>query len=837
MSGVMPSARVVRLAVWVAGLRVVCGAQSPNLASADFFESKVRPLLLTRCSSCHGDKVQMGQKQFTTREGMHRSAAVTPGDPDASPLIRAVRYDAKVKMPPAGKLASSEIAALEKWVREGALWPLEDTSATPKPATASGGSWALQPVRKPAPPPVRNTAWALGAIDRFILAKLEERQLAPAPDADRYALLRRLTLDLTGLLPAAGDVRQFAGDESPGALETVVDRLLTSPAFGERWGRHWLDVTYWADTTGVGRRIPLREAWRYRDYVIRSFASDKPYDRFLREQIAGPAGLRKGEDESREEALTATGFLVLGPWAWFAYDKIQTRMDMVDLQVDLVGRSVMGLTLGCARCHDHKFDPVTNKDYFAMAGIFLSTKTTSRANEEGGINEVRLPETAALARAHADALTDWEKRVAQVEAGDKVFKKEQELVRKRIDELKSNPASSAERTAAIQAAEKELAELKKKTEFAGDRQILLFTRYLKPKWPAVYAAEELELPENARVAARGDAHQLGDFVPRGFLSAVSTGQPAPEIDPHSSGRKELADWLTDPGHPLTARVYANRIWHHLLGRGIVATTDNFGARGEPPTHPELLDYLAARLVEQGWSTKKLIREIVLSRVYQLASRPNPSNEEVDAGNLWLWRANRRRLEVESIRDAILQVSGRLDTARGGPALPLTAQNLHTIAPYFLEDDSRIEPHVKFRRTVYQPIMRNSQMEDIDILNLFDFKDPDQIVGTRSATTVPTQMLYLMNSAFLQEESRRLAAATRSLDDTARVSRIITDALGRPASQRDFDQARQFISDFRAAAAGAGAAARQGTAAADDDLAAWSRYCHAIFVSSEFLYRR
>jgi len=778
----------------------------------------------------------MGQKQFNTREAMHRSAVVAPGDPDASPLIRAIRYDAKIKMPPSGKLALAEIVVLEKWVREGAPWPADDgASAARTPLAASagggGGAWALQPVKKPEPPRVKDNSWAHGAVDRFVLARLEEKQLVPAPDADRYALLRRLTLDLTGLLPAAADIERFAADESPAALETVVDRLLGSPAFGERWGRHWLDVTYWADTTGVGRRIPLREAWRYRDYVIRSFADDKPYDRFLREQIAGPAGLRKGEAGSPEEALTATGFLVLGPWAWFAYDKVQSRADMVDLQVDLIGRSVLGLTLGCARCHDHKFDPVTNKDYFAMAGIFHSTKTTSRANDEGGINQVRLPETAALVRAHADAFAAWEKRVAQVEADDKIFKKEQEEVRKRIEELKKPPAASGESTAAIKAAEKELTELKKRTEFAGDRQILLFTKYMKPKWPAVYAAEEMELPENARIAARGDAHQLGDFVPRGFLSAVSTGRPAPEIDPHSSGRKELADWLTDPGHPLTARVYVNRLWHHLFGRGIVATTDNFGARGEPPTHPELLDYLATRLVEQGWSTKKLIREIVLSRVYQLASRPDPRNEEVDAGNLWLWRANRRRLEVESMRDAILQVSGRLDTARGGPALPLTAQNVHTIAPYFLEDDSRIEPHVKFRRTVYQPIMRNSQMEDVDILNLFDFKDPDQIVGTRSATTVPTQMLYLMNSPFLQEESRRLAAATRGLDDRARVSKIITGALSRPAVQRDFDQARQFISDFRL----------EGTetpdAAAGRDLAAWARYCHAILASSEFLYRR
>ena len=821
----MTSALGTRIALVVV-LGTACLGQSAS--SPDFFESKVRPVLLARCSSCHGDKVQMGQKQFTTRDGMHRSGAVTPGDLDASQLIQAIRYGGKVKMPPSAKLPTPEIEALEKWVRDGAVWP-EDAAMAQKPV-ASAGHWALTPEKKPVPPAVRDVGWAPGAIDRFILAKLEEKHLAIAPDADRYALLRRITLDLTGLLPAGDDIRRFVNDDSPDAFETVVDRLLGSPAFGESWGRHWLDVTYWADTTGVGRRIPLREAWRYRDYVIQSFANDKPYDQFLREQIAGPAGKRPKEGGSNEEALAATGFLVLGPWAWFAYDKVQTRLDMVDLQVDLIGRTVMGLTLGCARCHDHKFDPVTNKDYFAMAGIFLSTKTTSRANEEGGINLVRLPETAAIARAHADAFEDWEQRVAKAEAADKIFKKEQDAVRKRIDELKGKPASE-ETSAAIKSAEKELAELKKKTEFAGDRQILLFTKYLKPKWPEVYAAEELELPENARIAIRGDAHQLGAFVPRGFLSAVSTGQPSPEIDPHSSGRKELADWLTDPGHPLTARVYVNRIWHHLFGRGIVATTDNFGARGEPPTHPELLDYLAARLVENGWSTKKTIREIVLSRVYRLSSHADSRNEEVDAGNLLLWRANRRRLEVEAIRDSILQISGRLNSVRGGPSLPLTAQNVHTIAPYFLEDDSRIQPPVKYMRTVYQPIMRNSQMEDVDILNLFDFKDPDQIVGTRSATTVPTQMLYLMNSAFLKEESRILAASTRGLVDRERVSKIIMNALSRPSTQRDLEQARQFVSDFRAASA------NQKDAPGDPDLEAWARYCHAIFVSSEFLYRR
>jgi hypothetical protein len=499
------------------------------------------------------------------------------------------------------------------------------------------------------------------------------------------------------------------------------------------------------------------------------------------------------------------------------------RFDIADQQVDLIGRTVMGLTLGCARCHDHKFDPVTNKDYFAMAGIFLSTHTTARGNGNGGIHLRRFPETAAKLKEYADAVAAWEKRVAEVEAADKVFKKEQEAVSAKMKDL---PADSAERKA-LQA---ELATLKKKTEFAGDRQILAFTKYDRPRWPQAYAAEEMEYPEDARIASRGDAHQLGDFVPRGVVSGVSTGEAAPEVPPNASGRKELAEWLTRPGHPLTARVYVNRIWHHLFGRGIVASTDNFGTRGEPPTHPELLDYLAARLVEEKWSTKKLIREIVLSRVYGLASRAEGRASEVDTGNELLWRSNRRRLEVEAFRDAVLQASGRLEMQGGGPSLPLTAQNVHTIAPFFLEDDSKIEGHVKYRRTVYQPIMRGSQMEDVDLLNVFDFKDPDQVVGVRSATTVPTQMLYLMNSPFLQEESRRMAEGTRGLGDAERVGRLVMATLSRPATARDVEQARQFVSDFRAGLA-------KKDAGADADLGAWARYCQALFASSEFLYRR
>ena len=805
--------------------------QAQTASRADFFEAKIRPLLIARCASCHGDKTQMAGIQLTSKDGLHRSSVVTPGDPSASRLVQAVRYAGKIKMPPDGKLADHEIQAIERWVAEGAVWP--DTAVVSRHSDTPT-HWSFVPVKKPSPPEVREPAWPRTDIDRFILARIEKAGLSPVADANKYALLRRVTLDLTGLLPSAEEIEAFQRDSSPNAFERVVDRLLDSPAYGERWGRHWLDVTYWADTTGVGRRIPLRHAWRYRDYVIDAFNQDKPFDRFIREQIAGPEEPKDDEKKNLTgdpQLQAATGFLVLGPWAWFSYDRTQLRVDVADLQVDLVGRTFLGLTVGCARCHDHKFDPIPNKDYFAMAGIFMSTKTLSASNLDGGINTVRLPETLDEVRRYAADLDTWEKKVAELEVAEKANKKELDDLKKRVSTLKEQSASP-ETEAAIKAVEDQIAIVKKRSGSAGDRQVFPFTKYMRPRLPEVYAAEDMDFPADARMTVRGDAHQLGESVPRGFLGAAMYG-PAPEIEPVKSGRKELAEWIANEKNPLTARVYVNRIWHHLFGDGIVRTTENFGNRGELPTHPELLDYLAARFVENGWSTKKLIRDIVTSHVYQLASTTDAKGTGIDPDNRLLWRANRRRLEVEAIRDTLLQVSNRLDRSRGGPSLPLTAQNVHTIAPFFLEEDSIIEDRVKYRRTVYQPIMRSGQLTDIDILNLFDFADPDQVVGTRAQTVVPTQTLYLLNSTAIRDASRALADTVlkdATLDDDGRVSRIILTALNRPAEERERQQARQFLSDFKAGLS-------KVEKMPDPTREAWTRYCQAILVSSEFLYRR
>jgi hypothetical protein len=434
-------------------------------------------------------------------------------------------------------------------------------------------------------------------------------------------------------------------------------------------------------------------------------------------------------------------------------------------------------------------------------------------------------------RQYANEYERWTQRVAEAEDAEKVNTKERDELKKKLDSLKDK-SEGGQAQAEIKAVEAMLDGVKKKSGTAADRQILPFTRYMKPRLPEVYAAEDMDFPEDARVAVRGNAHQLGKATPRKFLTVLTSG-PQPEIDPQTSGRRELAEWIATDKNPLTARVYVNRLWEHLFGEGIVASTENFGSRGEPPTHPELLDFLATRLVENGWSTKKTIREIVLSRTYQLSSRHDPKADEIDSANKLRWRANRRRLEAEAIRDAVLQVSEDLDLSRGGPSLPLTAQNVHTIAPFFLEEDSIIENHVRNRRTVYQPILRGGQLKDVDVLNLFDFADPDQVVGTRAQTVVPTQTLYLMNSPFIKQESRVLAQRLlkdNSLDNAGRVSRIILAALNRPATDRDLQQARQFISDYNASLAKNGKEQYSSTET-------WARYCHAIFASSEFLYRR
>ena len=813
----------------------------------EFFESKIRPLLAQNCFQCHSGQanVLFAGLRLDTSVGLLKGGdggtVIVPGNPDASRLIQAVRHE-NLQMPPTGKLSDDQIANLVKWVKMGAPWPdYESLMAEASPPKSDGGTgkeshWAWMPVHQTKPPEVTDADWASHPIDRFILARLETESLSPSKDADRYTLLRRVYLDLTGLPPSPEDVTSFAQNVSQSAFEMIVDRLLESPEFGERWARHWLDLTGYADNFGVGRRIPAREAWRYRDYVIRAFNDDKPYDRFVQEQVAGDV-LEWETDRQRREQLVATGLLAIGPWALVDADKEQLRMDVVDNQIDTVGRAFLGLTLGCARCHDHKFDPVPTRDYYALAGIFRSTQTLKGriSGVFSDVNRRLLPETADELTQRASALVQVQKALTEARIQESTIESEKERLTDRKEILDKGEAELAEK----ERLEKEIEEVDKKLQEAT--HLLKFLEYNKPGPPMAIATGDRDEPENCRINIRGDPHTLGEEVPRGFLSLVSA-EPARFADRRelggvyvkSSGRLELANWLVDPGNPLTARVMVNRIWHHLFGAGLVGSVDNLGRRGESPSHPALLDYLAARFMERDWSIKRLIREIVLTKTYQQASHHNPAAHEVDPENRLLWRANRRRLEAEAFRDSLLSVSGRLDRTRGGPSLPLDSpKHIKFSFPQFLTSEAILSEETLARRTIYLPTLRKSQFEQLDVLNLFDFPDPNQANGARSVTTVPTQGLYLMNSPFLRDQARLTAQSLmqkKGLDDPARVRYFFLRALSRPVTESELVRALEFLSDFEKELASLPERPD------NPRMEAWARYCHALFVSNEFLFR-
>ena len=828
----------VASALLVAGSACVAAAQTGGSAAETFehFERHVRPVLARHCYQCHSAQARtvFGDLRLDSGESLLRGGrsgpAVVPGDPGASRLIQAVRHEpGRVAMPPSGRLADREIAGLAEWVQRGARWP-ENPSPEASSTTETGdGHWAWQPLAAVPAPAVAAHRWPRGDIDRFILARLESRGLAPVEGADRHTLLRRLSIDLTGLPPTPAQIREFVGDRSPSALEAAVDRLLASPAFGERWGRHWLDLAAYADTLGLGRRIPSPNAWRYRDYVIGAFNADKPYDRFIREQVAGDV-LEFRDDLQRREQVVATGFLAIGPWALVDQDKEQLQMDVVDHQLDTIGRAVLGLTIGCARCHDHKFDPIPTREYYALAGIFRSTRTLAgrMSGVFSDVHRTALPETPLEMAERAEALARWQGDYARA-------LKERRQGEQLVEDLSAAAEAAREPAAGsgdsedpdqrLAAARKELATLR--------REAARILHYVKPVRPAAVALADDPEPEDASVCLGGNPRNLGDRVRRGFLSLVPL-EANPKIANRrligtgfqkSSGRLELAGWLADAGNPLPARVMANRVWQHLFGAGIVATVDNFGLLGGRPTHPELLDYLALRLQQGGWSVKALVREIVLSRTYGLESSHEESASAEDPENRLLWRSNRRRLEAETIRDAVLLVSGSLDGRAGGPSLPLHVPgSVQMGQPPLLSSRLQLPDSTRNRRTVYLPTLRKSQLAQVDLLNLFDFPDPNTVKGRRDVTTVPTQALYLMNAPFLVEQS---TAAARSLladadaSDEERVRAFLLRALGRPAAAEDFARATAFLRD---------------TEAELGREAAWARYCHAVFASNEFLFR-
>lgn len=689
--------------------------------------------------------------------------------------------------------------------------------------------WAFQPLASPTPPQVRNTEWPRGPVDRFILARLESNGLRPAPDADALTWLRRVTFDLTGLPPTQKEILEFSVNPGLEAKERVVDRLLNSPAYGERWARHWLDLVGYADQLGTVNDVPAPYAWRYRDYVIRSLNSDKPFDRFAHEQIAGDL-LPLHDAQERQDALVATGFLLLGEIHIVTGDKVQLRADIVDHQIQKVGTAFLGQTLGCVRCHDHKFDPIGLEDYYGMAGIFNSTES-SLMTDRGVWSTLltsELPETPDQRLFREAALSRHQARVAELRAQRKDLSRQLEEL-KVLSKKPAGPATSAVSGDKPPTLQTQISDLEKKIAQIDTRQHHL--AFIEPRAAVAHTVRESERPADGQIHQRGNARALGKTVTRGFIRAIQTST-LPEISSQTSGRLELARWLTMPDHPVTARVAANRVWQHVFGTGLVRSVDYFGTRGEQPSHPELLDWLAREFMRRGWSQKALLRELVLSRTYGIASAQDGESMSRDPDNRLLSRMNRRRLDAESLRDAILSTCGSLQAFPGGPALALhlleNVGGLDPKDPNPISFRTSVFPTEQHRwRTVYLPVVRSrAQPGPAELRNLFDFVPPTEMTGKRPSTSVATQALFLLNGEFMKTHASKLADLALSdpgASDRERLSRLYLRVLNRTATPADLDRGEAFLrlppEDSK-----------------DPRRAAWTELCHALLSSNEFLYK-
>ena len=890
-------------------------AQNPSAERVEFFETHVRPVLAENCFACHTAS-RMGGLEMTSRAslltGGNSGPAIEPGKAGESLLVQAVRHShERLKMPPQGKLAAADIEAITTWIDAGAAWP----EIPAKTAAAKDGEgfvitpeqrnfWAFQPVRKSPLPTIpgkeRDRGWVRAPIDQFVLAKLHAAELRPVGPADKATLLRRAYIDLTGLPPTPEGIDTFVTDKSSDAFAKVVERLLASPRYGERWGRYWLDVARYSDDKLNSTQMdPYPHAHRYRDWVIRAFNEDMPYDRFVRAQIAGDF-MGAGKDA---DWVAGLGFYGLNPQ--FQDDRIDATM-----------RGFQGLTVGCAQCHDHKFDPIPTEDYYSLLGIFnsseidefpLAKKETVEeyerweekvGNERKALNEFLISERRQLVRVLAgqtasyivaawrvlkadeeepqlaarkndlagdafngepldgETLERWvkylgatprdhplfdefDRLLASNATEDDVGRWASETQRLITDVLREKKKIDEENLVRLggdanprKANEVELLSLERDRHFlwrdmaagqgfdtpvefesgilyyAGDKidrfltplwkahadglraQVEALEEAMPEKYPFLHVLKDVDKPKNERVHIRGSENNLGAEVPRRFLTVLGDGKPFTQ----GSGRRELADAITGPSNPLTARVMVNRIWLQHFGRGIVGTPSNFGQMGEHPTHPELLDYLAARFVEQGWSVKAMHREMMLSATYALSSKFSEKAYETDPNNRLLWRARRRRLDAEALRDSMLYVSGNLDLTPGGE-------------PASLDDPANR------RRTVYGYVSRRRINK---LLGLFDFPNPNKTSPRRFGTNTPLQGLFLLNSEFVMRQAERLTdrLERETSDEAARIRRAYRLLYGRRPTAEEVKVGRRFLAG---------------------DTSRWPQYAHVLMTSNEFLY--
>lgn len=742
--------------------------------NVQFFENRIRPVLVQHCYECHSpDAKEIGGKLLLhTRDGIlnggEAGPALVAGKPEDSLLIQAMQYDG-IEMPPENPLPQNVVDDFAEWIKRGAPDPrVSETADSKKEPRSIEALWAFQPVKNPTPPEINDTAWPRDDIDRFVLAKIEAAELLPAADADARTLIRRIYIDLIGLPPSFEDTETFTTayeKDSVASMTELVDDLLSRPQFGERWGRHWLDVARYGESNGndgLGRNPTFPHAWRYRDYVIAAFNRDMPYDRFITEQIAGDL-LSFESDEQRDNHLVATGFLAMASKPAKAMNN-NFAMDVVADQIDVVGRGIMGISVACARCHDHKFDPVPTKDYYALAGIFTSSETMWGTAAHEGLTAPRTDLHVLKAAAKVPPPKGFVETV---------------LV----------PESNTGKPKPIP----------------------------KSKWPVgtplAMGVRDTKKPADCKVNIKGDAKKLGEVVPRGFLTACRfESADAIAVNPKQSGRLELAQWLTRPDHPLTARVFVNRIWQHLFGDGIVRTPDDFGVYGERPTHPGLLDHLAIRFVDEGWSVKKLIRHLVLSRTYQLSSTIDRKTLKADSGNRLLTHHNRRRLDAESLRDAMLHASGQLNLAPRDGSLIQHRDILLNLAGSLHEPSNH--------RSVYLCYLRSSPPPE---LAAFDLPEFTEVTGQRSVSTVPNQALHLYNSPFVIGQAAHLATyvTMKTDDESSRITTLWQRTFGRMPNAEEVKNAADFLR-----------ASESELLPADK---AWASLSQALLATNEFRY--
>ncbi len=883
--------------------------EPPAVASLDFGRT-ISPLISTHCLECHGPDA--ATRESGLRLDLEASAkavndsgrkAIVPGSPKESELIRRISSDdPDIVMPPpeAGrKLSPGEVSLFSDWIREGASYQRH---------------WAFEPIQTPELPATRNDDWSQVPLDTFILKGLEDRKLKPSAKASKTEWIRRVYYDLIGLPPSPEAIHRFENDEHPSAYRRVVDELLASPRYGERWGRHWLDVARYGDSNGGDENHAYPHAYQYRNYVISAFNRGIPYDQFITEQLAGDLLPPNATPDAALNRLRATGFLAIGTKILAEQDPVKKQADTVDEQIDTVSKALLGVTVACARCHDHKFDPIPTRDYYALAGIFHSTRIenqdleTDSFRQSNGRFQTELSEIDEELRVHeaswkraqtdegsirleAEAYSRGNVQVDQnnygkgigiisdpggqsnfaeynvevsppgkyaleiryaaaeprpgkisvdgkslfedafsittggwhpshqawhfqgrldLTAGSHILRLESEPLMVHIDRIRLTPIpenSQVERT------------LTKLTALRQQRQELLDRR---PKPPQAMAVHDADV-RNTKIHVRGDHNALGEEVPRGFLSQVGLSESLP-VPENQSGRAQLAKWVCHPENPLTARVIANRLWRWHFGEGLVASPDNFGTRGSRPTHPHLLDHLAASLIHNGWNLKSLQRSIVLSATYQLSSQTqNPEAERIDPNNQYYWKRNIRRQEAETFRDSLLLFSGRLSDEMEGGRMNVKSQDP---SPEDLEKNQKLYEDSR-RRSVYLPVVRSNVY---DFLTLLDFPNAASPVGSRSTTTVPTQALLMMNHEFVREQATLIIDRLRNEVGLSSFENGIQALhkliLSRPPAEPQLQTARDFFKSYRSTLA---------EEEAGNLESLWIAYCHTLIMSNDFSY--